>query len=56
MPAVSKRGRVQSANEPFPKLVYAFLNTRVPPFGSVDVRRALNLAVDRRVIARLAGG
>jgi ABC-type transport system substrate-binding protein/DNA-binding SARP family transcriptional activator/DNA-binding beta-propeller fold protein YncE len=32
------------------------LNTNLPPFDSVKVRQALNLAVDRRKIARLYGG
>jgi ABC-type transport system substrate-binding protein/class 3 adenylate cyclase len=34
---------------------YLFLNTRLAPFDRVDVRRALNYAVDHAKLARLAG-
>jgi peptide/nickel transport system substrate-binding protein len=36
--------------------IYAFLNTRTPPFDNVDVRRALNYAVDRSRFVALKGG
>jgi peptide/nickel transport system substrate-binding protein len=43
---------------PSPRLGFIglFLNTRVPPFDDVDVRRAFNYAIDRRVAVELAGG
>jgi peptide/nickel transport system substrate-binding protein len=35
--------------------VFLFLNTAVPPFDDVRVRRAINLAVDRAAVARALG-
>jgi YVTN family beta-propeller protein len=35
---------------------FAFLNTRVAPFDNLDVRRALNYAVDRGAFVALKGG
>jgi YVTN family beta-propeller protein len=41
--------------QPFPSTLFMFLNTREPPFDQVDVRRAVNFAVDREHIAELFG-
>jgi peptide/nickel transport system substrate-binding protein len=36
--------------------MYFFMNTQVPPFTSLKVRRAVNYAISRRWLRRLAGG
>jgi peptide/nickel transport system substrate-binding protein len=39
-----------------PNLMYFFMNTRVPPFNRLKVRRAVNYAISRRWLKHLAGG
>jgi len=39
-----------------PGTIYMFLNTRVPPFDRLAVRQAINYAVDRDAVIRLALG
>jgi YVTN family beta-propeller protein len=50
--------RYPSRLHPHPEqaTVFLFLNTRLPPFNDVRVRRALNLAVDRAAVATSLGG
>jgi YVTN family beta-propeller protein len=42
--------------DPSPGTFWVFLNTRVPPFDDVRVRRAINYAVDRQRLIDLVGG
>jgi YVTN family beta-propeller protein len=46
----------QVHSHPVAKVAYVFMNTHVPPFSDVRVRRALNYALDRAEIVRLQGG
>ena len=39
-----------------PNLMYFFMNTHVPPFDDLEVRRAVNYAISRSWLVRLAGG
>jgi peptide/nickel transport system substrate-binding protein len=52
--------RIQHASQlhtnPQPGTIALFLNTRVPPFDRLDVRRALNYAADRAAAVTVAGG
>jgi YVTN family beta-propeller protein len=43
-------------SDPLPGTFWWFLNTRVPPFDDVRVRRALNYATDRKALVELTGG
>jgi len=56
LPAVAeKHGARLQAFTP-PNLMYFFMNTRVPPFNSLEVRQAVNYAISRRWLRHLAGG
>ena len=43
-------------SDPSPATLWWFLNTRVPPFDDLRVRRALNYATDRKRLVELTGG
>ena len=42
--------------EPRPGTSFVVLNTQIPPFNDVDVRRAMNFAVDRDRVGQMFGG
>jgi YVTN family beta-propeller protein len=46
----------QMHSDPRPNIQALFLNTRVPPFNRLDVRRAVSLAVDRAAATNAWGG
>jgi YVTN family beta-propeller protein len=46
----------QVHQSPLPRTTFAFLNTRVPPFNDVRVRRAVSYAADRAAVVSALGG
>ena len=56
LPAIEKKHKSRLRTFTPPNLMYFFMNTRVPPFTSLKVRRAVNYAISRRWLKRLAGG
>ena len=53
---IETRYASQAHVNPAPATLGLFLNTRVPPFDKLDVRRAVNYAVDRAAAIRANGG
>jgi ABC-type transport system substrate-binding protein/DNA-binding SARP family transcriptional activator len=56
LPEVKRRFPGQWHNLLSPETDWLQLNTNIPPFNDVRVRKALNLAIDRATIVRLDGG
>lgn len=56
LPAIERRYRRRLVVFTPPNLLYFFMNTRVPPFDSLKVRRAVNYAISRPWLKHLAGG
>jgi peptide/nickel transport system substrate-binding protein len=61
LPAARQRGLVARYAErvhtdPASASFWVFMNTRVPPFDDIRVRRAINYAVDREALIDLVGG
>lgn len=56
LPSVERRYAAQLHPYVIPATDFLSVNTMLAPFDDVRVRRALNLAIDRRAIVRLYGG
>ena len=54
--AITAQHAGQVHTSPVPATTDLFLNTRLAPFDRLDVRQALNYAVDRAVAVRISGG
>jgi peptide/nickel transport system substrate-binding protein len=54
--ALERRFPLQLHSYALPKVFAMFLNTRLAPFNRLAARRALNFAVARSAVVRLAGG
>jgi ABC-type transport system substrate-binding protein/DNA-binding SARP family transcriptional activator len=56
LPQLERLSATQLHSDPLAATFAFVLNTRVPPFDRVEVRRALNYAIDRKRILTLVGG
>jgi peptide/nickel transport system substrate-binding protein len=56
LPQIESRASDRFARVPIPSTFYFFLNTRTAPFNNPLARQAVNLALDRRALSRLASG
>jgi YVTN family beta-propeller protein len=54
--ALLTRHPSQLHNDPWPLTFWFFMNTHLPPFDDLRVRRALNYAIDRGRVVQFAGG
>jgi peptide/nickel transport system substrate-binding protein len=56
VPQIQSSAGNRFSREPIPSTFYFFLNTQTKPFNNPVAREAVNLALDRRALARLASG
>jgi ABC-type transport system substrate-binding protein len=56
LPRVATQYPAQVFSWPFTDTAFLQLNTTVPPFNDLEVRQALNDAIDRAAVARFYGG
>lgn len=56
LPQIEASARDRFARKPVPSTFYFFLNTTKPPFDNIKARQAVNYAIDRDALSRIASG
>ncbi len=56
LPQIESQARDRFSREPIPSTFYFFLNTTKAPFDNEKARQAVNMAIDREAMVRLASG
>jgi peptide/nickel transport system substrate-binding protein len=56
LPQITSKASGRFSRETIPSTFYFFLNTRMAPFNNPMARQAVNYAIDRRAMVRLASG
>ena len=56
LPQIQSQARDRFSAEPIPSTFYFFLNTTKAPFNNEKARQAVNMAIDREAMVRLASG
>jgi peptide/nickel transport system substrate-binding protein len=56
LPQIQSQASDRFSREPIPSTFYFFLNTTKPPFDNAQARQAVNMALDREAMVRLASG
>jgi peptide/nickel transport system substrate-binding protein len=56
LPQIESQAKERFAREPIPSTFYFFMNTTKAPFNNLMARQAVNYAIDRSALQRLASG
>lgn len=56
LPQIESQAKDRFSREPIPSTFYFFMNITKPPFNNPLVREAVNIALDRQAMVRLASG
>jgi peptide/nickel transport system substrate-binding protein len=56
LPQIQAKAKDRFKKQTVPSTFYFFLNTQLPPFNKLEARQAVNYAIDRQAMSRLASG